>query len=75
MKNGVCPKCKSPDILVFESNGDDKEKGRFADSEKIGMFDRVFTTRYVCCNCGYTERYFDGKDLEKLKKKYKHIRG
>lgn len=75
MKNGSCPKCHSSDILVFEQEKDAREKGYSVDLEKLGMLDKVFTTRYVCCNCGYTERYFDGKDLEKLKKKYKKVRG
>ena len=74
MRNGFCPKCKSEDILVFETTKEDKEN-KHADMEKLGMLDKVYTTRYVCCNCGYTERYFDGKDLEKLAKKYKKVRG
>lgn len=74
MKSGFCPKCRSKDILVFEPTNDDKEK-KVADMEKLGMLEKVYTTRYVCCNCGYTERYFDGKDLDKLTKKYKKVRG
>ena len=73
MKSGTCPKCKSENILVFEN----KEKdSKTADSEKIGAFGKkIFTTRYVCCDCGYTERYFDDANLEKLKKKFQKIRG
>ena len=75
MKNGRCPKCGSQDILVFDTSKDSKEKGVSVDMEKIGMMEKIYTTRYVCCNCGYTERYFDGHDLERLKKKFKKVRG
>lgn len=74
MKSGVCPKCKSKDILVFESTEDEREK-KLADFEKIGLLDKIYTKRYVCCNCGFSERYFDDKSLGKLKKKYKNMRG
>lgn len=74
MKSGVCPKCHSSDILVFEPTNEEKEK-KLADVEKLGVFDKVYTTRYVCCNCGFSERYFDGRDLEKLMKKFKKVRG
>ena len=74
-KSGICPKCQSRDILVFESK-DDESKKHPLDSEAIGILGkRVYTSRYVCCNCGYTERYFDDDNLEKLKKKYKKVRG
>ena len=75
MKSGVCPKCRSQEILVFETSSEAKEKDKHADMEKLGLLDKAYTTRYVCCSCGYTERYFDGKDLEKLKKKFKKVRG
>jgi len=68
-----CPKCQSEDILVFENS---KEKPGKADGESLGVFGgKITTSRYVCCNCGYTERYFDDNNLEKLKKKYKKTRG
>lgn len=72
MKNlGKCPKCGSQDILVCEPNENRKEKN-VADYEKIGLIGgKIYTTRYICCDCGYTERYFDGKELEKIKKKYR----
>lgn len=72
MKNGSCPKCGSKDILVFSQTG----KEKFVDCERLSTLKGdILTTRYVCCNCGYTERYFDDFNLEKLKKKYKKIRG
>lgn len=74
MKKGICPKCHSEDILVFEPSSDEKKK-EGVDMEKLGLIEKVYTTRYVCCNCGYTERYFDGKELDKLMKKYKKVRG
>lgn len=67
MKNGKCPKCQSQDIIVFEGN--DKNDG-----EILGFNKKIFSNRYVCCNCGYTERYFEGTNLEKIKKKYKKLR-
>ncbi len=74
-QTGKCPKCGSEDILVFE-NKDKNSKKSSADFEVLGHFGKeIFTSRYVCCNCGYTERYFDDGSLEKLKKKYNKIRG
>ena len=61
--------------MVFETSSEEKEKDKHVDMEKLGLLDKAYTTRYVCCNCGYTELYFDVKDLEKLKKKYKKVRG
>lgn len=72
MKSGVCPKCKGKNILVFSQD----KKSKFVDCEKLGnLRGEIFTTRYVCCDCGFTERYFDDENLEKLKKKYKKVRG
>ena len=72
MKSGSCPKCASEDILVFSQSG----KEQFVDCETIGSLKgEIVTTRYVCCNCGYSERYFEDENLEKLKKKYKKVRG
>lgn len=72
MKNGTCPKCNSKEILVFSQDG----KEKFVDCEKLGALrGEIVTTRYVCCDCGYTERYFEDDNLEKLKKKYKKVRG
>lgn len=73
MRSGTCPKCKSQNILVFENNDKD---AKMVDCENIGILGKkIYTTRYVCVDCGYTERYFDDDNLEKLKKKYKKIRG
>ena len=53
MKSGSCPKCASEDILVFSQSG----KEKFVDCEKIGSLKgEIVTTRYVCCNCGDSER-------------------
>lgn len=72
---GKCPKCNSENILVFE-NKDKNSKKNMVDYEVIGSLGKtIYTSRYVCCDCGYTERYFDDDSLEKLKKKYKKIRG
>lgn len=75
MKNkGICPKCQSEEILIFENK--EKSSKYLPDSEVIGAFGkRIYTSRYVCCNCGFTERYFEDEDLNKLKKKYKKIKG
>lgn len=72
MKSGVCPKCGSDKILVFSQDG----KEKFVDCEKLGKLKGdIVTTRYACCECGYTERYFEDENLEKLKKKFKKVRG
>ncbi len=74
MRTGICPKCKSHDILVFEADSD--KEGKVFDCEKLGVLGgKIYTSRYVCCNCGYTERYFEDVDLDKLRKKFKKVRG
>lgn len=57
MKSGICPKCSSTDIVVAKPKKFAADYSAY-DYETVGKFKNVFTNRYICCNCGYTERYF-----------------
>ena len=64
---GICPKCKSANIFRYDSpisNG-----GHVATVYnpriKVSTFKSAGSTRYVCCDCGYSELYFDTTNLEK----------
>lgn len=70
MKNGVCPKCGSRDI--YRCNIPTVSGNRAAwDYEIVRGFKVAYSTRYVCLNCGFTERYFEDKELEKIRDKAK----
>ena len=67
MRDGhPCHKCHGVDIR--------KIKGKFPFSEhhnmaKVGLFKKIFITRYVCISCGYSEEWIEKKeDLEYLAK-------
>lgn len=71
MKNTrCCIKCNSNDTLKIPG-----KSGAYGTGNNIQMgstiFGAVLVSRYVCCNCGYSEERIDNKsDIEKLKKKY-----
>ena len=63
---GICPKCKSTNIFIYESpifSG-----GRIATVYnpviKISTLKNADSTRYICRNCGYSELYFDTTNLK-----------
>lgn len=72
MKNSsVCPKCNSTDILRIPGS-----TGAYGSGDNILMgysvFSAINVTRYLCCNCGYSEEWIDEKsDIEKLRRKYR----
>ena len=39
-----------------------------SDAIKLGKFSGAFTTRYICYDCGYLLRFYEGEELEKVKK-------
>lgn len=71
MKNGkVCPKCGSTDILRIPGKA-----GAYGSGNNIPngptIFQYIKVTRYLCCNCGFTEEWIDdAKDIITLKKRY-----
>ncbi len=71
MKNTMlCPKCNSGDILRIPG-----ERGAYGAGNNImtGMtvFSAVKVTRYLCCECGYSEEWIDNKeDIKKLRNKF-----
>jgi len=66
----LCPKCNSGDILRIPG-----ERGAYGAGNNImtGMtvFSAVKVTRYLCCECGYSEEWIDNKeDIKKLRNKF-----
>jgi len=69
MKNTkICPKCASNDIIKIKGNTGNSYSSNFA---AVGLLSYVPVTRYVCCNCVFSEEWIENeKDIEKLKKKH-----
>lgn len=71
MKNScTCPKCNSNNIIKIPGT-----VGAYGAGNNIrySTFSYVKVTRYVCCDCGYSEEWIDNReDIEKLKKKYSY---
>jgi len=71
MKNNkTCPKCNSRDIMRIPG-----KVGGYGSGNTImtgnTIFSAVKVTRYLCCECGYSEEWIDNKeDIEKLRKKF-----
>ncbi|MGN1227709.1 MAG: hypothetical protein ACI4TX_03605 [Christensenellales bacterium] len=70
MKSGICPKCSSRNIIKFEPKAIVANRAEW-DYEYLSTFTTIYSTRYVCVDCGYTERYFENKHLKKLQDKFK----
>lgn len=72
MKNTkTCPKCNSRNNLKIPG-----KFGAYGSGNNIAWgisgFSGVKVTRYLCCECGYSEEWIDDKeDIEKLYKKFK----
>ncbi|WP_132249065.1 hypothetical protein [Natranaerovirga pectinivora] len=71
MKNlKVCPKCNGIDIIRIPGKA-----GAYGTGNNImtgsTIFSAVKVTRYLCCDCGYTEEWIDNKeDINKLRKSF-----
>lgn len=71
MKNTkMCPKCNSREILRIPGKA-----GAYGSGNNITVGSTIFSavkiTRYLCCECGYSEEWIDNKDdIEKLRAKY-----
>ena len=69
----TCSKCNSRNIIEIPD-----KFGAFGSGNNIAWvisgFNGVKVTRYLCCECGYSEEWIDNKeDIEKLHKKLKYI--
>lgn len=71
MKNSnQCSKCQSNDIVKISNPGSRKD-GSWVRISWFGGSNIVWFTRFVCCNCGFSEEWVEtSEDLEKLKKKF-----
>lgn len=71
MKNTKnCPKCNSNSIIKIP--GDVSIYGA-GNNIMVGrtIYSAIRVTRYLCCNCGYSEDWIDNKkDIEKLRNKF-----
>ena len=70
MKNNICPKCNSNDILRIPGQVGAHGSGN---NILLGMtiFSGIPVTRFVCSRCGFSEEWIDDpKNLEKLKQKF-----
>lgn len=74
MKNtGICPKCDSKSILRIPGNAGAYGSGNNI-MTGITVLSAVKVTRYLCCECGYSEEWIDDKkDIKKLIDSYKEI--
>ncbi|MGH4052112.1 MAG: hypothetical protein ACREVX_12325 [Clostridium sp.] len=72
MKNTqTCSKCNSKNIIRIPG-----KIGPFNSGNNIWWgffgFNIVKVTRYLCCECGYSEEWIDNKnDIENVQKKFK----
>ena len=72
MKSGVCPKCKSRNIIKVDCHRAFPDGSYYTKVIKSGGFvpKLAIPDRYICCDCGYTEEFFRQEDLRELKEKY-----
>jgi hypothetical protein len=71
MKNNKCPKCSGNRIIKIPGQTGAHGSGN---NIPLGMtiFSAVKVTRYLCCQCGYSEEWVDSKgDIDKLEKEFK----
>lgn len=61
----TCPKCGSAELLRVEDVLGDRGINLV-----LGWFSSVPLTRYVCCNCGYTESWVDQQHLYEVRERY-----
>lgn len=71
MKNGVCPKCTSNDVIRIPG-----QVGAYGTGNNIiaglTLFSAVKVTRYLCGHCGFSEEWLDeAQSIDKIRKKYK----
>lgn len=76
MKNGLCPKCSSQDIVRVPGYSGAYGSGNHIPFS-IGIISYpILVTRYVCGQCGFSEEWIEEPDsLDNLKKKYQKAEG
>lgn len=65
--NKYCPKCSSTNLLVISNDG--HPDGTYGNNIMCGLTilaNVVMVKRYICCDCGYTEEWIDGADMQKI---------
>lgn len=67
MKNTkICPKCNSKSIVRIPGEAGPHGSGNII-MTGMTVFSAVKVTRYLCCECGYSEEWIDDKkDIEKI---------
>lgn len=68
-KTRTCPKCGGTDILRIDGNVGPHGSGNNILTGNT-IFSAVLVSRYLCCNCGYSEEWVDISDIPALKKKF-----
>lgn len=65
-KSRICFKCGSNKVVKAI------DKSRYNNALNINAFKVAVSTKYVCCDCGYFEEYFDNeKDREVIFDEFK----
>ncbi|MGL5415756.1 MAG: hypothetical protein ACRDAU_08870 [Clostridium sp.] len=60
MRDYICVKCNSIKVVKVV------EKSMYNNALSLNAFKNVLSTKYVCCDCGYYEEYYDNEDDRKL---------
>ncbi|MCD4826070.1 MAG: hypothetical protein K8S55_15880 [Phycisphaerae bacterium] len=72
MKNTkTCPKCESTDLVRIPGSVGVYGVGN---NITVGLtaFSSVKVTRFLCCDCGFSEEWVEGqKYLDRIRKKYR----
>ena len=67
--NKRCPLCGCEKMIKRETPRIQINNGQCeSDAINLGKFSGAFTTRYICYDCGYLLRFYEGEELEKVKK-------
>lgn len=66
-KTGVCPKCGGQDIVSMQSdlNINSDPRLRVTKTFFLSYQDFIPVTQYLCCTCGYMERWADPEEFVK----------
>jgi hypothetical protein len=63
-KSGICPKCRSTDIVTNEHQAKRSERSFLF----YGWFGRLKLSMYLCLNCGFIEEHANLDDRQKADK-------
>ena len=62
-----CPICGCEKMIRRETPAVLVNTNCESDAIKLSAFKSAVTTRYICYDCGYLLRFYEGKELKKLK--------